>query len=254
MLRVCTALSVVGTFAFQTASGIRVSASGNGPPVLFTSGLYGTMPHVAYSSFLSLLRREFTVLKASRPVGASEVDGIAECVGTEQIGVVAHSSILKSMLASRRIYKSVLLDPVVLPAVFGSNACSPSHPCLVVRASRAYDSRYPFIPSAFKLSVEGATEVVEEGMGHSDLLDDFWADAGENAGIKGVRSFQSEEVSFSAWRRAPPASKSVPAKRREYRERIAGCIVDFFREDFTPSATTTIVTDEGEQYVHPSPK
>ena len=54
-------LICINSFLFQNSlklsSGKTISFSGNGPPVLFATGLYGTMPQFIYSNFVNDLKK-----------------------------------------------------------------------------------------------------------------------------------------------------------------------------------------------------
>lgn len=234
----------------KTPSNIRIDVSGNGPPVLFSSGLYGMAPHFAYSDFLNMLRQEFTILRTNRPIKKADVDEIATTIGVDNLGLVTHSSIWKDVLDSDRIHRSVLLDPNVLPRDIGfegikATTCALSHPSLVIRSSKTYDDETPFIPTAFKLLIDNAEIISEEDVGHSDILNDFWADATEKIGLHGLRSARKETTSFDRWNATSKTQeKSVIAKRRAYREKIAGHTIDFLKP-----LSSSLVSLKGDEQV-----
>ena len=45
------------TPSIKTNKGEKLTISGNGPPILFSPGLYGTMPSQFYNNFLNKLKK-----------------------------------------------------------------------------------------------------------------------------------------------------------------------------------------------------
>lgn len=208
-----------------TPQGKRVEVRGTGPPVLFSSGLYGTMPHWAYSSFLNKVRKRLSIVHVDGVVGAAELEDLADALGVRTMGAIVHSAVRRDLIASPRLCRAVLLDPVAVPWPFASNQSAT--PALVVRAERSYNARVPFVPPPLALEPpEGAVTVFQPGVGHSDILDDMWADLADRIGIRGARSEQPAAVEYAQW--SAPATEADPrARRLAYRDRVATMTVEF---------------------------
>ena len=48
--------------SIKTSSGQKLSVVGQGPPFLFSTGLFGTMPSAFYSEFISYLKKNITIV------------------------------------------------------------------------------------------------------------------------------------------------------------------------------------------------
>ena len=63
------------------------------------------------------------------------------------------------------------------------------------------ETKIPFIPDAFQLRVKTNDIIVCENVGHSDILDDTWADLADSIGIKGVKEVSMSDLqTFSDWK------------------------------------------------------
>ena len=236
---------VVCLTALQTPSG-RLTVRGSGPPVLFTSGLYNIMPRWAYSSFLRQLESEdLTVVRLERSgvVEAVDVANVADALGVSELGLITHSSLSPSLLESDRIRRFALLDPVSLPdgvdlatQRLRSTIKSVQRPALVLRAEYAFSSQVPFIPPGFELGILDAETHVFDGMGHSDVLDDMWADLADRMGIRGHRR-SVPLLDYSVWSGVPKKA-AVSDGRRAYRNALASTIGEFMRRDVGGALTT----------------
>lgn len=227
--------------------GGSVALYGRGPPVVFSSGLFGTMPHWIYSDFLDLLSRNVTIAIAPGPLTGARIDEIATALAVDQVGLLAHSSTDRGVLESPRLRASVLCDPVVLPDMtFPMTVASPSvepfGPVLVLRAERSYaeegDDAPPIPPYIGPSLPEESTEVVTLArMAHADLLDDAWAELGAQT-IPWMRGTAGPTRPFAEWtysRRAGGGSE-VAAARRDYRRDVAARAAAHLLGDATPES------------------
>ena len=65
MLNLLTLVSVAFSIfnpSVKLNSGKQLSLVGSGPPVVFSSGLFGTMPRELYGEFISNLKKNVTIL------------------------------------------------------------------------------------------------------------------------------------------------------------------------------------------------
>lgn len=208
-------------------TGQTVSLFGKGPPVVFSSGLFGTMPRRIYTQLFESLTQNMTivVLNEASPVRADTVESIAESLRVDQVGFLSHSSIDLGILESERVRSAVLCDPVALPRleVPGFQLKPPEvHrevPCLVLRASKAYeDSDVPLPEYLMPTFPPGmVTEKVIHGVGHADLLDNPWAEIGTRA-LPWMRGVVPDSKTYSEWDYEPRAGAHV---RDKYRRKVA---------------------------------
>lgn len=220
------------------STGKQISLHGRGPPVVFSSGLFGLMPRRIYTDLVKKLSEEVTlvVLDDMSPVTADIVEDVANTLAAERVGFFAHSSIDAQILASPRLHMAVLCDPVVLPEVhlptpsgplgFVSPTVDNSYPVLVIKARKAYDPEVTtpipeFLAPAF---VNEQREVFVEDVGHADLLDDPWADLGRRV-LPWMKGVVSRAVPFSEWNAVDHAN-AAPAIRDRYRSDVARWALD----------------------------
>lgn len=208
----------------RTSTGQRVSLHGTGPPVVFSSGLFGTMPRRIYTQLFRLLRDDVTlvVLEDVAPVTGPAIDAIADALAVEDVALLSHSSVNVGVLRSDRVRAAVMCDPVVLPVLDVARGglvppddATPRFPTRVLRAAKAYETNG--IPEMVSPRLEGDTRTFD-GMGHADLLDDAWAELGPRVfpWMKGVAAPRAPFVSWSLDARTQTAEV-----RRRYREEVA---------------------------------
>lgn len=227
-------------------SGGSVSLHGNGPPVLFSTGLFGTMPHWIYSEFFKQMTPNVTmvVLNGPSPLTGDRVEEIADAVGVDRIGFFAHSSTDRLILDSSRVGSVVLCDPVVMPQLSLAFQMSSTEvvnpiPFLVLRAGQSYasdgDGPSP-IPNYLgpQLPAMNTDTFTFDGMGHADLLDDTWADLGAST-IPWMRGSASPTRPFLEWK-FTRSSREISKARRTYRSSVARRALDHFLRDPSPDA------------------
>lgn len=221
----------------STTYGLHLECKGRGPPLYFSTGLYGKMPRFLYSKVMRELEKDFTVFTC--PDGIDEKEGgfsaIADEIGSETVALVCHSSIDKSVLSSPRLEKAVLCDPAVFPEIslpflredpfLSPPSVSVSCPVLVIRTESAYDT---FIPSSFLPKLEGqeVSEVIFQNAGHADLLDGRWSFFSEKLSFLKSRK---RIVSFSEWGSKPSSSELDTSSLvgDEYRQAVCSIISRF---------------------------
>lgn len=248
MLPVITSLFSLSFLAtnLPLRSGGSVSLHGRGPPILFSTGLFGTMPHWIYSEFFKQMTPNVTmvVLNGPSPLTGDRIEEIADAVAVDRIGFFAHSSTDRHILDSSRVGSVVLCDPVVMPQLSlpfqmtSSEVVNPI-PFLVLRAGQSYtsfeDGPSP-IPNYLgpQLPSESTDTTTFDGMGHADLLDDTWADLGAST-IPWMRGPASPTRPFRDWS-FTRSSREISKARRTYRRSVAHRALDHFLRDITSSA------------------
>lgn len=226
-------------------SGGSVTLHGRGPPVLFSTGLFGTMPHWIYSEFFKQMTPNVTmvVLNGPSPLTGDRIEEIADAVAVDRIGFFAHSSTDRLILDSPRVGSVVLCDPVVMPQVSLSLEMTSSEvnnpvPFLVMRAGQSYASDDGGGPSPIpdylgpNLPSDSTTTITFDGMGHADLLDDTWAELGATT-IPWMRGPASPTRSFLDWR-FTRTSRELSKARRTYRADVAQRALAHFLADAVP--------------------
>lgn len=214
-------------------TGCRAALLGHGPPVVFSSGLYGGTPRRMYAALLRELARNATivVLDEPLPVTAAVVDDVASTLAVEQVGLFSHSSVDLEVLDSPRVRCAVLCDPVVAPRIVtdgrgdGARLLRPvvanEIPVLKLHASRAYDGGdAPPIPELLTPRTPPRCLRTRRfaDAGHADLLDDAWAELGTRS-IPWMRGAVVPPAPYGRWRHVDAPDGC--ARRREYRREVA---------------------------------
>lgn len=223
--------SFLTTPSVRTESGVRVTLHGTGPPVVFSSGLFGTMPRQLYTELFRHLSSDVTLAVAERvgPVTAATVEEIADALAVERIAFLSHSSIDSVILDSSRVQSAVLCDPVVLPNVDWTRGglvapeSTPDFPVRVLRAERAYAPETG-IPEMISPSIQDGvvSERTFAAMGHADLLDDTWAELGRQA-LPWMKGATPPLTSFGDW--SLDARRKASELRADYRREVADDVV-----------------------------
>lgn len=218
----------------------RATLTGNGPPLLFSGGLYGSMTWRIYSTLLDDLKTDFTVIRFN-DLGVTtknDLESLADALGVNKVGFLSHSSVDPGILSSSRLKKAVMCDPVGLPDInngLSSFEVFSQAPVLVLSAEKSREAQFPFIMNGFSLSIQGNVhERVFEGMGHADILDNRWADLADQIGIEGMRVSSANLLEFDDWTPGQEKNKNENKRklRDEYRASIGKEIKRFFqRED-----------------------
>ena len=225
------------------ANGKVCTMRGKGAPVVFSPGMFGVSTWRLYSSFLNRLRERVTVVTIPGPVTAEDVSQVTEAIGAESVGFVAHSSFDPAILTQPQVARAVVCDPVSLPF---SGATTTSCPTLVVHAGLfRTDDR---VPSWNRMSIVGSTteEWVVEDVGHTDILDDRWADLGRRSGI--WRALRGPKTTFEEW--AAPSKTNIQKLRGDYRRSVADRAAGFLAPP-SPSPPPDSV-DAATQRDHPA--
>ena len=103
----------------QLNSGKKVSLVGEGPPVIFSSGLFGTMPRILYNDFINNLKKNVTIVSLNNfsPLSKNDINDIVNKLNVDSVSYISHSSFQSNILESDTINKAILIDPICLPTV-----------------------------------------------------------------------------------------------------------------------------------------
>lgn len=140
--------------------------------VVFSPGLYGNIPSMAYSGVLNTVRSQnCSVLIPTSTLTKQTFEELCDTHERDKLPLIAHSSVDSNVLTSHRLERALLLDPAVLPHI-GIGGLKPSF--IKARApvhiilTRFYDS---FVKAPFRPEIEDANLIQLDYGGHSDLLD-----------------------------------------------------------------------------------
>lgn len=184
-------------------SGKTITLNGNGPPILFSSGLFGTMPNFLYSKFLNKVKKKFTVITIDgiNPIVKDDIDDIIESIAVDSIGYISHSSFNYDILYNNKINSAILIDPITLPNInmngISKQYISVNYPTIIIKASKLYDTDFS-LPEWQDPKITGnITTFIYGNVGHPDILDNFWANLAKNYGF--WDSTNGEISSFKNW-------------------------------------------------------
>lgn len=193
---------------------------GKGPPVVFSSAFNGRLPSFMYSNFLNHMKQNVTVvLPNTREITSDGIKEIANALNVKRVGFVSHSSINPDILSSKFIERAVCIDPKAFPNIFdpSSQFVKPKMNVLVINTHESY---FSFIDERFKLIVQDSSQKNYEEIGHVDILDDVWANAGRRVGFKGIGDFDTNapKQSFDNW---TLSVHKTPMNRQTFRNSIS---------------------------------
>lgn len=215
-------------------SGGKVSLYGSGPPVVFSSGLFNSMPSWLYTEMFENMKRNVTLVVAPPFLNDRRIDEIADTLGAESVGFFSHSSINPSVLTSRRLSRAVLCDPITLPKItsagMSSSVIQSSCPTMVLRAGKAYNTEVP-IPEINSPVIEGdCIYNIIDDVGHPDLLDDRWATMAAQTNL--WPTVKTNRIPFHEWKLQPKGEDDSFMKltRSKYRKQVADCAIKFLLE------------------------
>lgn len=224
-------------FSFILQNGIRLQNGnyhkivGTGPPVIFSSGFFGTMPSFMYGSIINDLKTNMTlILPSGNPIKTATVTEIADKLNVQKVGFFSHSSFDYEILNNDVVEKAVVIDPVSFPELpLRSRTVKPLFDVLTFTTRLSQETKIPFIPDAFEMHIKTNNQVMCEDVGHSDILDDTWAEIADSIGIKGAKEVSMNDLqNFSNWKflKMNDKKKVRSAFRTMVCDRIRGFILD----------------------------
>ena len=170
------------------------------PYVVFSSGLFSTMPSRIYSTLKDKLSKNLTLVESNSILWRKDFEHLCDKYEMDKLPLIAHSSIDGSILSSHRLQKAVLIDPATIPSISVNGLVSTqikARAPVKVISSRLYGE---FVIPPFQPSFEDAEYITYDSSGHGDLLDPPWARISSWAGIPSepetrpdFRNFVSDE-------------------------------------------------------------
>jgi len=162
-------------------------------PVVFSPGLYGTIPKFVYSNIFHGISN-VSVVDSQFPLNKRKFELICDQYEQDKMPLIAHSSIDADILKSHRLEKALLFDPATLP-LFSTSGLIPTtvHPRAPVNIvlTKFYAS---FVKTAFQPNIENSSVLQLDYGGHSDILDGLWPWVAQRMGI------QSDPDNIEAYR------------------------------------------------------
>lgn len=192
--------TIIGITAFFSPSvrlenGRTVKVIGKGPPVVFCSGLYGTMPTNLYNSIINGIKKDLSVIVFDdfSPVYKNDLEYAADAIGANKVGFLSHSAIDLDILKSDRIEHALLHDPITYPQLsfmgLETSEIDTDLKVTIVNAENTVKGKIP-LPNFNIPKINGnCNYIVDLNVGHADILDPMWAGFARkfplwNSGIK----------------------------------------------------------------------
>jgi hypothetical protein len=215
--------------SIKTNSGKKLSIVGQGPPFLFSTGLFGIMPSFLYSNFINELKKNVTIVSIDgfNPINDNTIDEVCDALNVDKIGYLGHSSFFSEVLDNSKIEKAVLMDPINLPFIgfdgLSNSIIKVKYPLYILRAGKLYKGSKT-LPEWQNPEFKGEyEEVIFENVGHPDILNDFWANIAKNIGLWEMA--EGEKMKFEDWKFN--IKTEIPKIRKRYRKNIAHKISEF---------------------------
>jgi hypothetical protein len=215
----------------KLTSGKSAILSGKGPPLLFSTGLYGTMPRRFYNKLLNDLKKNVTIVTINNfnIMQPDDIDNIVDKLRVDSIAYLSHSSFNPEVLENDKINSAVLLDPICLPKINFVGITRPhaniDYPVLIIRSEKLYNTKNP-LPDWQEIEIETSQTITDEiyrDVGHPDILDDFWADIAKNFGFWSMA--EQDIMEFKDWR--TNLKTDIPMIRKQYRKSTSNKILEF---------------------------
>ena len=216
-------------------SGKQITLVGEGPPVVFSSGLFNTMPRSLHNNFIDNLKKNVTIVSINdfSPLTKNDIYDIATSLNVDSVSYISHSSFKPEVLESDKINKAMLIDPICIPQLnFGAlNSVDVDRPqidvkfpVMIFKAEKLYEGLSKGLPKWQDPEINGvvSTEIINN-VGHPDILDDVWADVAKNLGF--WETAQGDIVNFKEWKFVK--TNNIKSIRKEYRNYVAQKCLDF---------------------------
>tara|TARA_B100001093_G_scaffold520417_1_gene615633 strand:+ start:3705 stop:4403 length:699 start_codon:yes stop_codon:yes gene_type:complete len=202
------------------SSGKKCTLSGKGPPVIFSGGLFGTMPSFAYSDYLGPLKKNFTIVTINgfSPIVQDDIYDITSALSVDSVAYISHSSFNPDVLECTKINKAVLFDPICIPKITMSGLEQPiisvDYPILSIKAEKLYNTDVPLPELQNPIFDGNISDLIYENVGHPDILNDFWADLAKKYGFWDCLDI--ETIEYKKW--TFNKYNSISSMRKKYRK------------------------------------
>ena len=214
-------------------SGKKITIKGRGPPILFSTGLFGSMPQFFYSNLINDIKKNFSIIEITdyKPIIKRDIYDIIDALSVTSIGYVSHSSFNPEVLETSKINSAVLIDPICVPTIspsgFQTRDIYVKYPVQIFYAEKLLISDAP-LPEWQKPNFYGdINNVIAKDVGHPDILDNFWADFAKRLNLWGTA--ENNLINFNEW--SYSSSNTIKQTRKEYRKFIASQCIEFIGKD-----------------------
>tara|TARA_X000000368_G_scaffold417879_1_gene415584 strand:+ start:1111 stop:1902 length:792 start_codon:yes stop_codon:yes gene_type:complete len=235
-----TCVSAFFNPSIKLSNGKTATLNGQGPPVLFSGGLFGTMPKQFYNQLIKTLKHNVTIVTVDgiTPITPELIIDIADTLNVDKLSYIGHSSFNPKILETNKINNAVLLDPIVIPEIKINNLISYAlynlhpryvsvdYPVLVIKSEKLYQSKLD-LPEWQELYINGDVEIeTYNGVGHPDILDDDWANFAKNTRF--WKTAKAETIPFKEWKFNN--KNTIPSIRKEYRDYVSSRILQLINK------------------------
>jgi len=231
----------------KLSSGKTATIYGNGPPVLFSTGLYGTIPPFIYSNIINKLKKKLTIITINsiQPLTPFDVIDLTDTINVDSVSFLSHSSFNPKILELDKINNALLVDPIIVPSLnfttifnnygfnyFNSNNNNNNnnikidYPMIIIKSEKLYKSKLD-LPSWQELNVNGDLEnIIYDDVGHPDILDDTWAELAKNTNFWGTAT--GKTMKFKEWKYNN--LNTLPKIREEYRQFVTETLINLINK------------------------
>ena len=229
----------------KLSSGKTATIYGNGPPVLFSTGLYGTIPPFLYSNIINKLKKKLTIITINsiQPLTPFDVIDLTDTINVDSVSFLSHSSFNPKILELDKINNALLVDPIIVPSFnfttifnnYGFNYLNSNnnnnnikidYPMIIIKSEKLYKSKLD-LPSWQELNVNGDLEnIIYDDVGHPDILDDTWAELAKNTNFWGTAT--GKTMKFKEWKYNN--LNTLPKIRKEYRQFVTETLINLINK------------------------
>lgn len=214
------------TPTIRTSSNKKLNIIGQGPPILFSTGLFGTMPRFFYNDFVNIIKKNNTIVTIDglNPIFEETVDEVCDALRVDKIGYVGHSSFIPEVLDNVRISSALLIDPINLPWFnfdgLTNSIINVKFPLIIIKAEKLYKGSKT-LPEWQSPEFKGKyEEVFFDDVGHPDILDNTWANIAKTIGIWEMA--EGNIMNYKNW--SLNVRNEIPKIRKDYRKFAASKI------------------------------
>jgi hypothetical protein len=214
-------------------SGRNIKILGKGPPVVFATGLYGTVPYQFYNTVVNECKKELSmvVFDDISPIMKKDVEEAADAIGAQRVGFLSHSSIDLDILTSDRVEKAMLHDPITLPQLsligLETSEVETELDVTVINAENLLNGKVPL--PAFNIPIiEGnCNYITDMNVGHSDMLDPFWAGTARRFPLWNSDIKKASFLDYENWKFKKVSDEGL---MKDYHKKVSKRIKELFTE------------------------
>lgn len=196
------------TPSIKLESGKNIYIKGTGPPLLFSTGLFGSMPNFIYNNIQKKLSKNNSLILTEdyKPLLFSDIKEIVDALEVDYISLFAHSSIDPKIIESKYLNKIILCDPITVPDInidgLTNKKIYPTGKVLIIKAEKLYNSdlTLPNYQNPIIKNNNIHAEITYKNVGHPDILDNIWSDLAINTNLwRGIIP-EKKIVKFNEWK------------------------------------------------------